>query len=110
MSNCGFSCGFSDLSLSLIVEKKVFRHSEIMCGSVVDFSFTVSSSGSLFSFDLPFMSFICFHKYVLSLFSANDFAKKKKLSLQHALAVWFYFANVCTEANFVTYDTYLSVY
>ena len=64
------------LSLSLIVEKKVFRHSEIMCGSVVEFPFTVSSSGSLFSFDLPFMSFICFHKYVLSLFSAIDFAKK----------------------------------
>ena len=80
-----------------------------MCGSVVEFPFTVSSSGSLFSFDLPFMSFICFNKYVLSLFSAIDFAKKK-VSLKYVSTVWFYFVNVCTEASFVTYGTYLSVY
>ena len=56
-----------------------------MCGSVVEFPFTVSSSGSLFSFDLPFMSFICFHKYVLSLFSAIDFAKKNFLCSTYQL-------------------------
>ena len=53
--------------------KKVFRHSEIMCGSVVKFPILDSSSGSLFSFELPFMHFIYRQKYILSLFSANDF-------------------------------------
>ena len=70
------------LSLSLILAKKLFNFSVIVLGSFDVPSSVISSSGILGPDDWPLRSFICFHRYELSLFSAIDFEKKSFIALQ----------------------------